>query len=1060
MQNPYTDNKYNPLSITKDMNLVDFYKFETGFDQDYDLLRQTLREEDLRNIIGKMATKQLFIALKFKNEARENALKQFRNHINKSDKIDIKQKRTLSLKGFFSYFKGDVKQAHEYFENAKNMDGDYLPYLIGKGLIEYNRKNYRQALLFFKRIFKFYRHVVKKAAYIMGLCYFHLRNYSQAERCFNYSIKHNGLIQSGQMGLALVKFKQNDIEGYFDNLKLAFLNRNSNEKNINMYLALSEFYFYKKDYKRAIKIAEKSLEELDETPNFFSNNSSSLNSDYDEVRSRLLYIKAFIAHAENSPESLPEAYKYYKQAIDFNPLNLSAQFGFSKILYKQKNYVEADKCIQAIISKQSEHFYKECYFLMPHIYMRLDKNKEAIEAFEKALKYFSSDLRLLIDYAFYLEINNSKKAFHIYKKIYNKLDQLEKDCPDVSAEVLNNMAVSFIKNQENTIAEKIISFIDKRLVKEENETKRQAISLVIKYNTAAIYIKNNFIEKAMTVYNDLLKENPLFYDCYMQLAKLNLFQDNVKGFDEFINKAIFIAYRNHKIEKVEYPVYLQVQGLIAKHRYQEAFNICEKLKGMNNHIKLLKARINYSLVAHNRTKIDEVKDNIKKASLITYEVLKQPTERGNIYAANLCACLLAERGRVKDSLTIFRSFIDVLEGDSPLLYNLALAEFLDKNYEKAITILESPRSGRENRKSELYAFLNMLLGNFEVAEKVFKYRYMREPNLFSYYNYISFLLKKIKNLCFNNKDQIRNVDSVRNELEFSKQALKKIETLISPKMVSLLGGLLNFEEIKRMKYLNLKKLCSKNYLFIEHNQQNYENVFNERLSQMDKLKNFKSVRMGLIERRKQKLTIRKKENEKQKNLRQLELEEKARKANQMAQNIINDINQIKEEEQKKKERPKKKPKEKTKKKISKKKKKPKKKKEEIIKEDSDDDNFIQADISDEEEIKDFNIYGDVDNNEDEIIYNPSQVNKIEESPRKTRRTNKLSKISNQGYKEIEQEEPIDDNTYKQEPVDDNLYKPEIKKKKEEKVVSNVNEDIYVNKNRKNKLLLDDDDDSD
>ena len=45
--------------------------------------------------------------------------KNLRLIFNKSDKIEINDKRTFVLKGFYFYFLNDIKQSNDYFENVK-----------------------------------------------------------------------------------------------------------------------------------------------------------------------------------------------------------------------------------------------------------------------------------------------------------------------------------------------------------------------------------------------------------------------------------------------------------------------------------------------------------------------------------------------------------------------------------------------------------------------------------------------------------------------------------------------------------------------------------------------------------------------------------------------------------------------------------------------------------------------------------------------------------------------------------------------------------------------------
>ena len=255
-----------------------------------------------------------------------------------------------------------------------------------------------------------------------------------------------------------------------------------------------------------------------------------------------------------------------------------------------------------------------------------------------------------------------------------------------------------------------------------------------------------------------------------------------------------------------------------------------------------------------------------------------------------------------------------------------------------------------------------------------------------------------------------------------------------------LGCIVSEDEIKRKECIQLKRLCNKNYQFIEDNKGSYEKIFSERLSEINQIKKSKFNRKNMIAEKKRLENLKRLEEERIKALKIQELEEKAKKSRELANNITNDINQKMVEEQMRKERRKVKPKvpkEKKQKKIKKPKKPTKKqrKKQETEKSDElDEDSFVKDDIS-EEELQNFNIYGDIDHKDDEPLYNPflAQKNNEQEIQKEAKpRLRRLQRKNSQNKVKIDDEE------------EDELLRPETA--------------VLPVKTRKKKLIMEDDDD--
>jgi hypothetical protein len=63
---------------------------------------------------------------------REEVFREVRSYFNKSDKIEINEKTSFVLKGFYFFYQNEIKQSSDYFNIAKDSDPAYVPCILGR----------------------------------------------------------------------------------------------------------------------------------------------------------------------------------------------------------------------------------------------------------------------------------------------------------------------------------------------------------------------------------------------------------------------------------------------------------------------------------------------------------------------------------------------------------------------------------------------------------------------------------------------------------------------------------------------------------------------------------------------------------------------------------------------------------------------------------------------------------------------------------------------------------------------------------------------------------------
>ena len=866
-------------------------KIENEINKNYN----TFLQENPKNIIISLLTKisafYLDVAIRNREEDRKLYFDKIRSYLFKLDRIEINEKKSFILKGYYYFFLNDFKQSINYFENAKDTEKFSLPYFLGKGFIEYHKKNYLKALEFFKKIFIKSRKSFKEIFYILGLCYYKLEIYDLSESCFLYLLKTDYNKKTkilSALSILYLKTQKHDL--HYLNLVKAFQTKEGqNDPNILLYL--SEHYFYKQDYKKTEILAKKGLKILESLPLIIKNDKKDIEIDSYNLKSRFLYLFAFMAHKQNNQEGYTKAYKFYKSSLDNDKFNFPAQFGLGQILLQQKNYSESIKCFEFICENNSEAFCRDCFLIMPDIYMRLNNKQKTIEYFLKALEFFPENFELKIKYASYLENFDTKNAYGIYKNTFRDL-LLEKNKNVLSLELLNNIGVVFIKENNLELAKEVFE-IAKNLIKEkykitteeENLHKLKSIDYTIRFNISDLLIKKGKYTQSKKLLKSLLIENPLFFDCYLKISKINFLEKDTEECYRNLDKALLICTKEAKLCQSDLPIYLKIYYLIKNKSYQNALNLISQLKLEDSYFLLFQCIIYYYFISNKREDVPESKKIIKKSAELIRKIMNRKEEKNNIYAANIVASLLAERGRLEESIYIFNSFQELLEKGDDFLYNIALCEFLQEKFDKCLIILESPKSSLKLKREVLYPLVLTKLGEYKKAEKIWKFRFMNDPSLFNYYNYAAFLHQKTKMIFKDENKKIVTLEKLLKDLKYCEKVFKKIPQLIPKWVFDKFKSELDKKELEKKEYIKLKKNSEKQLFYLKQNEDHYKKVLLEEEKKRDEQKISKVQRQKIME---EKQTIKKNKKEEEiikKKLKEEELEKRARENLEMAKNF-------------------------------------------------------------------------------------------------------------------------------------------------------------------------------
>jgi len=117
--------------------------YEFRDNQKLEFVAKELNSEPFANMDAEKSTKikilttlsSIYLAKAFSEtdeKLRDELFREVRTYFNKSDKIEINEKSTFLLKGFYYFFQNEIKQSTDYFDNAKETDPSFVPCIIGR----------------------------------------------------------------------------------------------------------------------------------------------------------------------------------------------------------------------------------------------------------------------------------------------------------------------------------------------------------------------------------------------------------------------------------------------------------------------------------------------------------------------------------------------------------------------------------------------------------------------------------------------------------------------------------------------------------------------------------------------------------------------------------------------------------------------------------------------------------------------------------------------------------------------------------------------------------------
>ena len=551
-------------------------------------------------------------------------------------------------------------------------NNNYLPYLTKGNILAKNGQNVEAIENYKLSLEK--NNISTQALYNMGICYLNMKDYQQANKCFDDALLIN----------------PNLLEIYIAKAKIFEEQKNYNNA-IELYNEIIPKFPYDDNifYKKGI-----CLENMEEYQEALKNFEQGL--DINKSNIDCLYHKGYCCDILNNKKQALKCYddiiKSKEKNID-NKIKEDCLILKSKILIDDEKYDDALQGLNEALRLNPDNSY--IYFYKGFINNKKEEHQEALNNYLKSIEINNKDKIIYYNLGLaYLEISDFEKSLNYLNKSF-ELDNTFYQALIKSGEVL-------LKSKEY---DKSIEIFDKIL----NNEKEKNNELALLRKGDALFMKNSFKE-ALELYENVLKLNENNEEA---LIGAGICERKLFKLDEAINYYDRVLKINNNNENV---LYNKAIALSLKGNNQDSNDLLTKAKSIKDSEDILYAFELNNLNDKNYSKVNEEFDsyikenkqitnpglyNIKAQSLLHEEkydealkYIEQALELNPnyTYAINTKANILDKTGKKDEALLLYQKAAEGEQDNIIFLLNYSLSLLENKNKEKSKEIFEKVKS--------------------------------------------------------------------------------------------------------------------------------------------------------------------------------------------------------------------------------------------------------------------------------------------------------------------------------------------------------------------------------
>ncbi|KAL4083759.1 hypothetical protein QTP88_029075 [Uroleucon formosanum] len=441
-----------------------------------------------------------------------------------ADKIIMYDTNHLLGRAFFCLLEGDkIEQADTQFNFVLNQSFNNIPAQLGKACIAFNRKDYRGALAYYKKVLRSNPQCPADVRLGMAHCFLKHGNIEKAQLAFERAIQLDPKCVGALVGLAIMKLNgenPGDIKLGVNMLSKAYAIDATNPMVLNH---LSNHFFFKKDYAKSELLARRALQ----------------NTENEAMRAESCYQLARAFHVQNKYD---QAFQYYYQATQFAPVTfVLPHYGLGQMYIYGGDMENAAQCFEKVLKAHPGNY--EALKVLGSLYANSKSQQKrdiAKTHLKKVTEHFPDDLEAWIELAQILEQSDLQASLSAYGKamvlMHNSVNNF------IPPEILNNVAaINYrLKNMDEARSKLEESLIVSKKMVETDPQHYNSIVVTTTYNLAKVFETQCQFQKAETFYKDILKEHPNYINCYLRLGCMARDRNQIYEASDWFKEALRI----------------------------------------------------------------------------------------------------------------------------------------------------------------------------------------------------------------------------------------------------------------------------------------------------------------------------------------------------------------------------------------------------------------------------------------------------------------------------------------------------------------------------------------
>ena len=588
-----------------------------------------------------------------------------------ADKIAMYDYNHLLGRAYFCLLEGDkVDQADTQFNFVLGQTSSNIPSLLGKACISFNKKEFRQALTFYKKVMRIKANCPADVRLGLGHCYYKMNKIDKAKLAFERALQMDPKCVGALVGLALIELNKKTPDGIRIGVQMLSKAYTYDPTDPMVLNHLANHFFFKKDYQKVQHLALHAFH----------------NTENEGMKAESCYQLARGFHIQGDYD---QAFQYYYQATNYSTTSsfVLPYYGLGQMYIHRGDIENATQSFERVLKSHPGNY--ETMKILGSLYASSTtqvKRDLAKNYLKKVTEQIPDDVEAWIELAQILEQSDLSGALSAYATAMKILK--EKVHVEIPPEIYNNVAALHFRlgNLEDAQVNYSASLARCRAESSNDEHYYSSIEITISYNLARLNEALNDTETALKQYKDILKNHPNYIDCYLRLGCIMRDRGQIYDASDFFKEGLQVS-QNHP------DAWTLIGNLhMGKQEWGPAQKKFERIMKQPS-----TKEDSYSLLAlgnvwlqtlHQPTKDKEKEKRHQERALSLYKQVLRNDNR-NIYATNGIGCVLAYKNYIPEARDVFAQVREATADFPDVWLNIAHIYVEQKQYVAAIQMYEN-----------------------------------------------------------------------------------------------------------------------------------------------------------------------------------------------------------------------------------------------------------------------------------------------------------------------------------------------------------------------------------